>query len=121
MNARQSGSPMQQCIWSNFFIFVDSIDSQIILRMISESKTFHLHFSAYESIGDFTTTVVRTKTQKFLPYFTCNMLCKSSPVARDRFVHLQVQPYFGRGPAHRYNGWGWKKLCHLVSDNNETK
>ena len=35
--ARQSGSPEQQC-WSNFCIFVDSIDSQIILRMIRESK-----------------------------------------------------------------------------------
>ena len=37
MPARQSGSPRQQC-WSNFCIFVDSIDSQIILRMIRESK-----------------------------------------------------------------------------------
>ena len=37
MPARQSGSPRQQC-WSDFCIFVDSIDSQIILRMIRESK-----------------------------------------------------------------------------------
>ena len=37
MPARQSGSPSQQC-WSNFCIFVDSIVSQIILRMIHESK-----------------------------------------------------------------------------------
>ena len=37
MPARQSGSPRQQCI-GVISAFVDSIDSQIILRMICESK-----------------------------------------------------------------------------------
>ena len=37
MPARQSGSPRQQCI-GVIPAFVDSIDSQIILRIICESK-----------------------------------------------------------------------------------
>ena len=37
MPARQSGSPRQQCI-GVISAFVDSIDSQIILRIIRESK-----------------------------------------------------------------------------------
>ena len=47
--------------WSNFCIFVDSIDSQIILRMIRESKTaFHLdkrritqHFLVFMGLTEF--------------------------------------------------------------------
>ena len=37
MPARQSGSPRQQCTGA-ISVFVDSIDSHIILRMVRESK-----------------------------------------------------------------------------------
>ena len=41
MPARQSGSPRQQCSGA-ISAFVDSIDSHIILRMIRESKRYHV-------------------------------------------------------------------------------